>query len=53
MIKTKKDLKKFIYEDNGYLNDIRDKKGRLFMKLVHDEEYMICKYLKYLRKQEY
>lgn len=53
MIKTKKDLKKFIYEDNGYLNDIRDKKGRFFMKLVHDEEYMICKYLKYLRKQEY
>ena len=53
MIQTKEDLKRYILEDNGYLNDIRDKKTSFFMRLVHDEEYMICKYLKYLRKQEY
>ena len=45
MIQTKEDLKRYILEDNGYLNDIRDKKTSFFMRLVHDEEYMICKYL--------
>lgn len=53
MIKNKEDLKRFIYNDNGYLNDIRNRKGRFFMRLVHDPEYFICKYLEYLRKQEY
>lgn len=53
MINSKEDLKRFIKSDNAYLNDIRDKKTRFFMYLVHDTEYYICKYLKLLRKQEY
>ena len=53
MINSKKELKDYFYADNGYLNDIRDKKCRFMMFLVHDPEYYICKYLKMLRKQEY
>ena len=53
MIRSKKDLERYLYNDNGYLNDIRDKKSRFFMMIVHDAEYYICKYLKMLRKQEY
>lgn len=53
MINSKKDLKSYINNDNGYLNATRDKKGSFFMHLVHDTEYYINKYLKFLRKQEY
>lgn len=53
MINSKKDLKSYINNDNSYLNVTRDKKGSFFMHLVHDAEYYINKYLKFLRKQEY
>ncbi|MEE1220146.1 MAG: serine acetyltransferase [Ruminococcus sp.] len=53
MIKSKEDLKRFIYNDNGYLNKSYDKKSFLFMRLVHDTQHYICKYLEMLRKQEY
>ena len=53
MISSKSELRKFIRSDNNYLNQIRDKKSNFFMRLVHNEEYMICRYLRYLRKQEY
>ncbi len=53
MIKSRSDLKEYIYLDNGYLHDIRDKKCNFLMKLVNDPEHMINKYLLYLRKQEY
>lgn len=53
MISNKEDLHRYIYEDNGYLHRIRNRKTNFFMWVVHDEEYMINKYLKFLRKQEY
>lgn len=53
MICSKSDMKQYISFDNNYLNDIRDKKGIFMMHLVHDAEYYINKYLKFLRKQEY
>lgn len=53
MISSKEDLNRYICNDNGYLHDIRNKKCKFFMWLVHDAEYYICRYLKMLRKQEY
>lgn len=53
MIKNKAELKEYIYKDNAYLHEIRDKKCSAIMKRVRDPEYLICKYLKLLRYQEY
>lgn len=53
MIKSKSDLKDYIYCDNGYLNDIQNKKRKFYMEKVNDSETLINRYLKYLRKQEY
>ncbi len=53
MIKSKSDLKEYIYNDNAYLHEIRDKKSSAMMRRVRDPEYLICRYLVMLRKQEY
>ena len=54
MIESKVDLKRYIHSDNAYLNNVqRNKKARFFMHQVHDPGYYICKYVRFLRKQEY
>ncbi len=53
MIKSKKDLKRYIGTDNSYVNKLFYKKSLLISKIVLDESLQIKKYLKFLRKQEY
>lgn len=52
MIKTKKDLKRYMEEDNKYY--IKKGKKELFkLYLLQDHEVLIKKYIKLLRKDEY
>ena len=52
MIHSKEDLRRFIISDCCH-HFGKDQRTWQIFKIVHDEEYLIVKYLEYLRKQEY
>ena len=52
MIKTKKELREYIYQDSKYFNSLR-KSVRTVDKLTNSNQYIILKFLKLLRKEEY
>ena len=53
MIKSKESLNDYLSKDNGYLNKF-DRDGRYrYMRRAKDPEYYICRYLNYLRHEEY
>ena len=52
MIQSKEDMKRFIMSDCCH-HFGKDQRTWQIFKFVNDEEYLIVKYLEYLRKQEY
>lgn len=53
MIKTKKDLKRYLNEDDLYYNSKGGKKYLLKMWVLRDHDIEIRKYIRFLRKDEY
>ena len=53
MIKNKADLQMYMYNDSKMMFSSNRKQHELYMKKNKDPRYLICLYLKYLRREEY
>lgn len=52
MIESKADLKRYIAEDMSFYHQYA-KRDRLIMRIIRDPAYLIARYLRFLRKEEY
>lgn len=53
MIKTRLELKEWINEENRVNYSWKDSRGKLKSVITHDHTYVITRYLRYLRHEEY